>query len=87
LSLFKSFIIKTVLNFLLFSKNSFEKNESFQNNIFALNSMQAYLQRNDLQKYVNYKKGALLKTMFDNGFQNIIYKLYALILKGLFSKP
>jgi hypothetical protein len=45
------------------------------------------LQRNDLPKYVNYKKGALLKTMFDNGFQNVIYKLYALILKGLFSKP
>jgi hypothetical protein len=49
--------------------------------------MQAYLQRNDLQKYVNYKKGALLKIMFDNGFQNVIYKLYALILKCLFSKP
>jgi hypothetical protein len=49
LSLFKSFIIKTISNFLLFLTNSFEKIE-FQNTILHLfKHMQAYLHMKYLQ--------------------------------------
>jgi hypothetical protein len=50
---------------------------------FALNSMQACLQKNDLQNVISIK-GCIYKTMFENEFQNIIYKIYSLIFKGLF---
>jgi hypothetical protein len=45
--------------------------------------MQACLQKNDLQNVI-FIKGCISKTMFENGFQNIIYEIYSLIIKGLF---
>jgi hypothetical protein len=44
--------------------------------------MQACLQRNDLENVI-FIEGCISKTMFENGFQNIIYKIYPLILKSV----
>jgi hypothetical protein len=32
-------------------------------------------------------KGCISKTMFENGFQNIIYKIYSLVIKELIENP
>jgi hypothetical protein len=53
---------------------------------FNLKPMQACLQRSDFQNVISLKD-YISKTLFENRFQNVIYKIYPLILKGLVENP
>jgi hypothetical protein len=82
LSLFKSFIIKTISNFLLFLENSFEKIE-FQNTIlFCIQTYASVFAQEVLTKWFILNKVCFFKTM---NFDILFYKVFSLISKDYFS--